>query len=290
MLIVVERGSEQKARNALRELRQLVRSLEKRYSEWLPGSEISRLNRDAGRGWVLLAPEMAKLIRGALHVSRVTHGAFDISWAPLGPLWKEAERRQREPSADELKRVLARVGWQKIELREGRLRFSRPGMRLGIAGVAKGWIVDALFRHLQLRGFRDVVVNIGGDLRTSGRSVDGSKRRFVIADPFHKGRYVASLTIAEISIATSGNYLRYRRIGRTRVGHIVDPRSGRPPSFDGSVTVLTRDAAMADALATALFVMGPEKGLALARGIRGLDVIYVTRAGIRTSLGPGLLH
>ncbi|MCA9523200.1 MAG: FAD:protein FMN transferase [Myxococcales bacterium] len=290
VVIVTSTKDEARARAALRELRVFVRGLERRFSEWMPDSEISRINRDAGRGWVAIAPDMAKLLRGALHVSRVTDGAFDVSWAPLGALYDRARRNGRLPGPAAIRRYLQRVGWRGVRLEKQRIRFARRGMKLGIAGVAKGWIIDALFGKLAGQRFRNVIINIGGDLRTSGRDRWGREPRFVIADPYRKGRFVASLTISNVAIATSGNYLRYRMIGGRRVGHIVDPRSGRTPLFDGSVTVLTRDAAMADALATALYVMGPARGLAFAKRIRGLDVIFVTRQGVQTSLKPGRLR
>jgi thiamine biosynthesis lipoprotein len=128
-------------------------------------------------------------------------------------------------------------------------------------------------------GFADIIVNIGGDLRTCGRDVNGDPQIFKVLDPYRPAFAVAELGVMEGAVATSGNYFRQRWIGGKAYGHLFDPATGRPPEFDGSATVLSADAAMADALATALFVMGPDRGLKFARQVRGLEVLYLTRKG-----------
>ncbi len=264
--------------------RALVRALEARFSEWRPDSEVSRINRLAAQGPVELAPDLRQLLAGALHVWTVTDGAFDITWRPLGDLWRDAMVGGVWPEPAALAEVLASVGSAHLRLDARGLAFDHPETRIGVAGVAKGWIIDALWRHLTQRGYSHVIVNIGGDLRTSGRRADGSPQAFEIADPYHAGRFVGAVEVEDTAIATSGNYARVREVQGRRVGHILDPRTGQPPAFDGSVTVMTRDAAMADALATGLFVLGPDRGLALVGRVPGLEVIYVTRGGLRSSL------
>lgn len=264
--------------------RALVHELDARLSEWRPDSEVSRINRLAARGPVPLAPDLRQMLAGALHVWTVTDGAFDITWRPLGDLWRDAMVQGAVPQPAALTEVLAAVGSAHLHLDERGLAFDHPQTRIGVAGVAKGWIIDALWRHLTERGWSHVIVNIGGDLRTSGRQADGSAQSFEIADPWSPGRFIGAVEVGDTAIATSGNYARAREVEGRRVGHILDPRTGQPPAFDGSVTVMTRDAAMADALATGLFVLGPDLGLALAGRTPGLEVIYVTRQGLRSTL------
>ena len=247
------------ALHALAAARQRCRALESRLSEWKPDSEISRINREAAQRTVALSPILRRLLRGALHTSAVTDGAFDVTYG----------------SGEG-------TGWDKVTLGPEGVRFAHPATKIGLGAVAKGLIVDELFTTLREAGFDHVIVNLGGDLRTSGLDRTGQRRRFRIMDPFNPSRVTTSIALQDVAIATSGNYLRK--------SHIVDPKTGAPPAFDGSVTVITRDAAMADALATALFVMGPDAGLRLVEKTKGVHAIYMTRSGLRsssTALGAG---
>lgn len=282
----------------LEETRALCHAYDAMLSEWRDDSELSALNRTAFARPVALSEPLAQILLGAAHVARVTHGAFDVTWAPLGAMWRRAAACNALPDAAERARVLAAVGPDHLRLTRGPTTTARLGhadSALGIAGVAKGWIIDALFHALHAR-HADVTVNIGGDLRTSGRAPGGQRHTLAIADPFyapfgahvpgHATRpIVATLDVENVAVATSGNYLRFHDVNGVHIGHNLDPRTGEPPAFDGSVTVLTRDAAMADALATALFVMGPELGLAFAEQLPGLEALYVTRHGVRMTRG-----
>ena len=277
--LVVRLGEEDLARRALDATRTECHRLERILSEWREDSEISLLNQRAGQHPVPVTELVERLLAGALHVARVTKGTFDLTWAPLGVLWDQAEQRDSPPEDAELAETRRQVGFDKVSLEGGMVRFSSPGVRLGVASFAKGWIIDALFRGLQRAGFPDIIVNIGGDLRITGRDSRGAAQVFKVLDPYRPTHAAARLVVLEGALATSGNYLRRRRIGGKDYGHLFDPATGRPPEFDGSVTVLAADAAMADALATALFVMGPGPGLELARRVPGIEVLYLTRTG-----------
>ncbi|TNF35227.1 MAG: FAD:protein FMN transferase, partial [Deltaproteobacteria bacterium] len=282
--VLVRPGEAERARADLAAAHAQCRRLEAVFSEWRADSELSRVNAQAGDGPVAVSEDLRRLLRGALEIARATDGAFDPTWLPLDAVWKQAAERDRPPSAEALAAARAQVGWRHVVLDDAGVRFDRAGVRLGLGGVAKGWIIDAVFLELRRRGYTSVVVNLGGDLRATGAAADGSPRVVRIADPWLQRRTAATFEVRDGAVATSGNYLRRRVVGDRSVGHILDPRTGEPPSFDGSVTVLTRDAAMADALATALFVMGPERGLELARSTPGVDAVYVTRDGVRSTL------
>lgn len=284
VLVLARAGEADRARDDLQAARALVRSLGAQLSEWSADSEVSGVNQRAAQAPVTLSPTLRRLIAGALHVTAMTGGAFDITWPPLGDLWDEAARTGQPPSEAALAVALQSVGAGALVLEGDALRFGAPGTRIGLGGVAKGAIVDAAFLLLGERGHAHIVVNIGGDLRTCGRDERGAPRSFQLVDPYRPDVIAGTIEVADTSIATSGNYLRFRSVGGARVGHILDPRTGQPPAFDGSVTVLTRDAAMADALATALFVTGPDEGLAFSRSVAGLDAIYVTRDGVRATV------
>jgi FAD:protein FMN transferase len=277
--LVVREGEEAPARRALAAALARCRELEASLSEWKEDSDISRLNQQAWAHAVPVPVPVFRLLTGALHVARATEGAFDFTWAPLGALWDRAEQRGRVPDEDELTEVRRHLGFKNVVLEGGTVRFSSPGTRLGVASFAKGWIIDALFRVLRRAGFANVIVNIGGDLRTNGHDVKGGSQVFKVLDPYQPSLVAAEIGVAEGALATSGNYFRKRIIAGEAFGHLFDPATGRPPEFDGSVTALAADATMADALSTALFVMGPERGLPFARSVPGLEVLYLTRTG-----------
>ncbi|MEQ8768148.1 MAG: FAD:protein FMN transferase [Planctomycetota bacterium] len=282
VLVIAEDA--ERARRDLWELRQDLARLERQLSEWREDSEIAHINRVASQETVSCSDEMMRILKGALHVSRATGGCFDITWRPLGELWDEAERRGQLPTSVELAAALELVGSDRVELRDATLRFRRDGVRLGIAGVAKGWIIDVLAKELEESGYRDFVVNLGGDVRVSGRDELGRPWRIAVRSPFDPTRSLFELELENGALATSGNAFRYRTIAGRSYGHLLDPRTGQPAELEGSVTVLAPDAAMADALATALFVMGPIDGLAFARRQDGLEALYVTRDGILSTL------
>ncbi len=277
--VIVRAGEEDAARRALEAARAECHRLELILSEWRDDSEISRLNQQARHHPVPVTDLVERLLTGAFHVARATAGAFDFTWAPLGALWDEAERRGRVPDEAELAEARRHIGFDKVSLAGGVVRFLSPGVKIGVASFAKGWIIDALFHLIRRAGFAEVIVNIGGDLRTSGHDVDGGPQVFKVLDPYRPSHAIAELGVLDGSVATSGNYFRQRHIGGKAYGHLFDPATGRPPEFDGSVTVLTEDAAMADAVATALFVMGPERGLEFAKRVPGLEVLYLMRTG-----------
>ena len=285
VVVLAPPGSTDRARAALARARALCSELEARLSEWREDSEISRVNRLAAERRVPVSPILRRVLSGALHTSKATGGAFDVTWYPLGRLWEKARGTDRPPDRAAVDAARRYVGWSKVSLTESGVRFREQGVRLGLGAVAKGFIVDQVFHQLRRSGYEHVIVNIGGDLRTSGRDARGKVRRFGVRDPYDPTRIAVQLRAADIAIATSGNYARSRTIGGRTVGHIVDPRSGDPATFDGSVTVLTRDAAMADALATGLFVMGPDAGLALVARTPGVEAVFVTRTGLRVSPG-----
>ena len=280
-VLVLARNRE-RAELDLAAVRSEVHRLEGILSEWQPDSELSSLSRSE-ETWVEVSDPLARVLSGALHVAEVTGGAYDPTWLPLGELWDAAERSGEVPTPDVLGETLERVGFERVEIAEGRVRLA-PGTQLGLGGVAKGWIVDAVAHGLRERGYRRFVVNLGGDLRTSGRDATGARWQFQIADPWSPERAVTSLDLEDVAVATSGQTYRARTIGDQRIGHILDPRTGQPAAFEGSVTVVAEDAALADALATALFVMGPDEGLSLVRSVEGLEAVFVTRSGVRSSL------
>jgi FAD:protein FMN transferase len=243
-----------------------------------PASELSRINRDAGRQAVPLSGEMATLLARALDFSRLTEGAFDITFAAAGRLYDY--RAGVRPDAAALEQARASIGWQQLHLdRTARtLRFGRPGMCIDLGGIAKGHAVDNAAVLLAERGIRHAYVSAGGDSRVIGDR-RGRPWSVAIRHPRRAGEAAAVLPLVDVSISTSGDYERFFDDGVERVHHLIDPATGTSPHHVHSATVLADDGVTSEALSKALFVLGPERGLALLAQVPGTDAVIVDAQG-----------
>lgn len=241
-------------------------------------SELSRINREAGERPVPLSAEMAELVARAIEFSRWSDGAFDISYASAGQLYDY--RAGVAPDEAALAGARAAIGWQHLWLdrRAGTLRFGLAGMRIDLGGFAKGHAVDRCIALLRQRGIAHAIVSAGGDSHVLG---DRRGRPWMVAvrDPRRAGESVAVLPLQDAAVSTSGDYERYFERGGVRHHHLLDPRTGRSPDGVRSVTIVADDGLTAEALSKTVFVLGPERGLALVNGLPGVDAVIVDAAG-----------
>lgn len=243
------------------------------FSEYRDTSDVSAINRAAGSSPVRVDAEVFGVLQRALWASRVTGGAFDMTFAGCGGLW--SVRQRRVPDDESLAACMPRVGFQKVRLdeRESSAFLPEGGMRIGLGGIAKGYGVDRAVELILSRGFRNVVVDGGGDLRVEGADVDGPWT-VNIAHPRRLGETFETVRIGGGAVVTSGDYLRYFERDGVRYHHIIDPATGRPASRTVAVTVIAPTATDADALATGLFVLGPERGLAVLADLPGVEALF----------------
>ena len=244
-----------------------------------PGSELCRINREAGRQAVVLSEEMLGLVQKARAFSHLTQGAFDITYAAVGQLYDY--RQKRRPSPQALAAAQASVGWQhlQVDARARTLRFGLDGMRIDLGGFAKGHAVDNAVALLARRGVQHAYVSAGGDSRVLGDR-RGRPWSVAIRDPRRAGEVVAVLPLEDVSISTSGDYERYFDDGTERVHHLIDPATGHSPSGVHSVTILAPDGLTSEALSKAVFVLGTERGLALVESLGGVDAVIVDAQGV----------
>jgi thiamine biosynthesis lipoprotein len=268
--------------------------VDRRMSPHKKSSELSRINREAGERAVPVGDEMFRLLERAMAFSRLTQGAFDITYAAVGHLYDY--RAGIRPSDEAIAAARTAVGWKQLLLdpKARTVRFGKPGMLIDLGGFAKGHAVDNAVAMLQRLGIKDAYVAAGGDSRVLG-SRRGRPWTVAIRDPRREDEVVAVLPLEETAISTSGDYERYfeERAGDgtlTRHHHLIDPSTGRSPATGiRSVTILAPDGLTSEALSKAVFVLGAERGFELLETFPGVDAVIIDHVG-RLKATPGLLN
>ncbi len=249
--------------------------LESMLSRYRAGTFISQLNRD---GVVHGAPiEVVHVVQTALEYSAITHGAFDVTVAPVLDLYRSSfDRTGAPPPESEVEEALSLVGYRHVFVDDGTIAFAKPGMSVTLDGIAKGYIVDQAVRVLTELGAERVLIDAGGDMGSVGERSPGEGWRVAIQHPRNEKSYLGTLQLHGESVATSGDYLQYFTEDK-RFHHILDPRTGTSPDHTSAVTIVTGTAMQADALATAIFVLGPQDGLRLLNQLEDVEGMIVTK-------------
>ncbi|SOZ17308.1 Thiamine biosynthesis lipoprotein; apbE family [Cupriavidus taiwanensis] len=241
-------------------------------SNWEADSDLSRFNRAPAGSWHALPADCFAVLQTALQVARDSGGAYDPSAGPLVDLWGfgPAPARRAPPSPGDVQAARARCGWARIETDAAGGRARQPGgVALDFCAIAKGFAVDAVARYLCAQGLDHHLTEIGGELRGHGVKPDGMPWWVALEAPPGPGSDDAQQTLVALhglSVATSGDYRRYFDSEGRRYAHTIDPRTGYPASHAlASVTVIHPQCMLADALSTALTVLGPDAGMAHAR-------------------------
>ena len=273
---------------ALRILPERLRALHDTLNVYDPSGELSRLNASAATEDVACSPLLWECLTAARNAWKLTDGAFDISVGPLMDLWGFHGRRQSLPDDEEIRRAVECVGLDKVRFDDERrtVRFTRPGMRLDFGGLAKGIACDRAAAFLLENGIDVFLLDFGGNIRLSEKTPRGQRRFSIgIRDPLHRDSVIAVRQLAGVTVSTSGNYERSRIIGGTRVGHIMDPRTGRPGQCFRSVTAVTPSGADADALSTAVFVGGVPLAEKIAAALPKTRFLLIREDGSLLEIG-----
>jgi thiamine biosynthesis lipoprotein len=247
-------------------------------SHYKPESQLSRINQQAAVEPVQVDSELAGLIARAGKLSELTDGAFDITYASVGYLYDY--RAHRKPSDEEIEAGLGAISWRHVvvDLEKSTVRFTQPGVRIDLGGIAKGYAVDRAIAILRSMGVEHASVTAGGDTMIMG---DRFGRPWVVGiqHPDDPDKVIARIPLANAAISTSGDYERYFDEDGKRYHHIINPRTGKSAAGVRSVTVIGPDATTTDGLSTSVFVMGPERGLALIEHLGDVDAVIVREDG-----------
>ncbi len=254
-----------------------IRRIENLISSWDEASETSLINRNAGIQPVKVSLELFQLIERAKHISKITDGAFDISYASIDNIWRFDGSMKYMPTREEIQKSVKKVGYKKIILnkKETTVFLKNKEMKIGFGAIGKGYAADMVKKLLISKEVDAGIINASGDLTTWGYKVNGKKWLIGITNPLSKNKLFSWLPIIESSVATSGNYEKYVTFKGKKYSHIIDPRTGYPSSGIISVSVLAKSAELCDALATSVFIMGTDSGIAMINQLKGAEVILV---------------
>jgi len=251
-------------------LQAVLDEVDGRMSTYIKESELSRFNDSRTTAWVEASQELVAVVHEALRISAISAGAYDITVGPLVNLWGFGPDPSvtTPPSKAAIRETLARVGYRHLHVRDSPpgIKKDLPGLYIDLSSVAKGYAVDRVGEELDRAGIGNYLVEVGGELRGKGKNARGLPWRIAIEQPLEGVRSVHSIIeLRNLGLATSGDYRNYFEKDGQRYSHTIDPVTGSPISHTlASVSVLHPSAAHADALATALMVLGPEKGYELA--------------------------
>ncbi len=253
--------------------------LETLMSTWIPDSDVSRVNREAGVRPVPVSAEVREVLNTARQMSEWTGGKFDVTFGALSGLWKfDHDQDNVIPDMGEVRRRLPLIDYRAIQIDEaaGTVFLPRKGMSMHLGGIGKGYAIDRAAAMLRLRGLRDFMIQSGGDMYVAGMK-DGRPWRLGIQDPRGAAtRSFAELKLSDGTFSTSGDYERtFMKNGR-RYHHMLDPATGEPARGTRSVTIVSNRAVLADGLSTGIFILGPDAGMALIERLPDVEGVIVS--------------
>lgn len=254
---------------------QEIKRMEQILSRFKSDSAVGLLNQE---GRLRDIPDELKvMIKDSTIFYGITKGAFDITVKPVLDLYESKFRENKQPTSEEIDRLMEKVGTEHMRITEDGIFFEKEGMGITLDGIAKGYIVDMAGKLLEKHGVQNYLINAGGDIRVKGERKEGGPWKIAIQDPQKKGQYPDVIHLKDAAIATSGNYEVF--FDNEKIfHHIVDPKSGRSPLGLSSVSVVAKDTKTADALSTALYVMGHTTAIRFAEDY-GCDCLLVTDEG-----------
>lgn len=255
-----------------------IRRIEKLLTTFNEESETALINRYAGIKPVRVSEETFNIIERSIRISRVTQGAFDITYGSVDKrLWNFDMNLDELPDKITAKKMTRLINYRNILVDRNNLTvmLKEKGMRIGFGGIGKGYAADRARQVMRDKGVKSGVVNASGDLVTWGLQPDGQPWSIGIVDPNAKDKIFSSLNITDMAIATSGNYEKFILVNGQKYSHTINPKTGLPIRGIKSVTIISKNAEIADAMATPVMIMGIVPGLNMINQMKGIEAIVV---------------
>jgi len=257
-----------------------IEEIEQQMSLTISESDLSQINKNAGLAETLVPEDTLNVIQKAIEIALVSDGAFDPSIGPLVSAWGIGTDTPRVPSQTEILQLLPLINYKDIRLdtNSSSVFLEKEGMILDLGGIAKGYAADEVRTTLLNKGVKSALINLGGNILTVGTKPDGSLWRIGIQDPAEdRGAYVMILSIEDTAIVTSGPYERFFTVGENSYHHILDTENGYPVKSDlESISIISRNSFVADALSTAVYSLGLEAGMNLIEKMDSIEAVAIT--------------
>jgi thiamine biosynthesis lipoprotein len=276
--VAVWTPDEARANDAIEHVFREFDRLESLLSNWKSDSDVTRLNHNAGITPVKVSQDTISVLRIAHDVSEITRGKFDITFGALTDIWRfDHDQDNVVPEHDLIEARLKRIDYKAVEVDStaGTAFINRPGMTVHLGGIGKGYAVDRAIALLRDQGFKNFLIQAGGDLYVAGAD-NGKPWKLGIADPRGNHDPFAIVQVSDGTLSTSGDYERFFMKEGTRYHHILDPDFGEPSRECRSVTLVSNTAVMADAIAKGVFLLGPRDGMALIEKLPDIEGVIVT--------------
>jgi len=255
--------------------------IEELISDWKSTSQVSLVNQNAGIKPIKVDQEVFDLTERAIYFSKITNGAFDISFAAMDRIWKFDGSMEKLPSETEIKKAIKKIGYQNIVLdKESNTIFlKKPGMKIGFGSIGKGYAAEKAREYLQNLGIQAGIIDASGDMTTWGNQPNGDSWKIGITNPFNRNKMADILTLKNAAVTTSGDYEKFILIDDIRYSHIINPKTGIPSTGLTGVTVIGPNAETCNGFSTSIMVLGKEKGLALINQQKEYAALIITDNG-----------
>lgn len=267
-------------KNINKTIDEMVR-IENLISDWKPTSQVSQINQNAGIQPVKVDQEVIDLTKRALYFSKITEGAFDISFAAMDRIWKFDGSMEEIPTSSAIQKAIEKIGYQHIIINEeaSTIFLEKPGMKIGFGSTGKGYAADKA-RELMLQlGINAGIIDASGDMTTWGTQPNGKPWRIGINNPFDRHQMADILSLKKAAVTTSGDYEKFVVIDGKRYSHIINPKTGMPSTGLTGVTVIGPNAEMCNGFSTSMMVLGKEKGLAFINQQKEYAALLITDNG-----------
>lgn len=258
-----------------------ISRIENLISDWIPNTQVSEVNQNAGIRAVKVDKEVFELTKRAIYFSEITNGAFDISYAAMDKIWKFDGSMTQMPTPEEIKKSVEKVGYKNIELDSvnSTIFLKRPGMKISFGSIGKGYAADKAREVMEAKGVKAGIVNASGDLTTWGKQTNGKEWTIGITNPFDTDKFVKIIPLKREAVTTSGSYEKFVEFNGKRYSHIINPVTGYPATGLVSVSVFGPSAEMCNGFSTSLMVLGKDAGLELINKYPEYICLMITDKG-----------